>query len=54
MARSVHYHLPIWPESLETFKEGLFGALTVAVVPFVLFWLFNKVLPVFKTVKGEQ
>ena len=44
----MHYHLPIWPESGETFKEGLFGALTVAVVPFVLFWLFNKVLPVFK------
>lgn len=46
----MHYQLPVWPESMETFKEGLFGALTVAVVPFVLFWLFNKVLPVFKEV----
>ncbi len=50
----MHYHLPIWPESGDTFKEGLFGALTVAVVPFVLFWLFNKVLPVFKAVNGER
>jgi Ni/Fe-hydrogenase subunit HybB-like protein len=44
----MHYVLPIWPDSVETFKEGLFGALTVAVVPFVLFWLINKVMPVFK------
>ncbi|MCM2358963.1 MAG: polysulfide reductase NrfD [Geobacteraceae bacterium] len=44
----MHYHLPIWPHSLETFKEGFFGALTVAVTPFVLFWFINKVLPVFK------
>ena len=44
----MHYHLPIWPDSMETFKEGLFGALTVAVTPFVLFWLLNKVMPVFK------
>jgi predicted membrane protein len=44
----MHYLLPIWPDSVETFKEGLFGALAVAVVPFVLFWLINKVMPVFK------
>jgi Ni/Fe-hydrogenase subunit HybB-like protein len=44
----MHYHLPIWPDTMETYKEGLFGALTVAVIPFILFWLFNKVLPVFK------
>jgi len=44
----MHYHMPIWPEDLETFKEGLFGALTVAVVPFCLFYIFNKVMPVFK------
>ncbi len=46
----MHYHLPIWPYDLETFKEGFFGALTVAVTPFILFWLLNKVLPVFKEV----
>ncbi|HEY6874290.1 MAG TPA: NrfD/PsrC family molybdoenzyme membrane anchor subunit [Geobacteraceae bacterium] len=44
----MHYRLPVWPESMETFKEGLFGALMVAVTPFILFWLLNKVLPVFK------
>jgi Ni/Fe-hydrogenase subunit HybB-like protein len=41
----MHYHLPIIPHSLETFKEGLFGALTVAATPFVLFWIINKVTP---------
>jgi predicted membrane protein len=44
----MHYHLPIWPHDMETYKEGLFGALTVAVTPFILFWIFNKVMPVFK------
>jgi len=41
----MHYHLPIIPHSLETYKEGLFGALTVAATPFVLFWIINKVTP---------
>jgi Ni/Fe-hydrogenase subunit HybB-like protein len=41
----MHYHLPIIPHNMETFKEGLFGALTVAATPFVLFWLINKVTP---------
>src|SRR5210317_1020608 len=41
----MHYHLPIIPHSIETFKEGLFGAMTVAATPFVLFWIINKVTP---------
>ena len=41
------YHLPIMPHDRETFKEGLGGALTVAIVPFVLFYLIAKVMPVF-------
>ena len=41
------YHLPIIPHSLETFKEGLFGALTVIATPFVLFFFINKFLPAF-------
>jgi len=41
----MHYHMPIIPHSIETFKEGLFGALTVAVTPFVLFWIINKFVP---------
>jgi len=44
----MHYHLPIWPHDMETFKEGLFGALTVIVTPFILFWILDKVMPVFK------
>ncbi len=41
----MHYHLPIIPHDLETYKEGLFGALTVAITPFVLFWAINRVVP---------
>ena len=48
LAGFMHYQLPIWPHDLETFKEGLFGALTVVAVPFCLFYVFNKVMPVFK------
>jgi predicted membrane protein len=43
----MHYHLPIIPHDAETFKEGLFGALTVMATPFVLFWGINKVMPAF-------
>ncbi|MDR3579520.1 MAG: polysulfide reductase NrfD [Oryzomonas sp.] len=43
----MEYRLPIWPDSLENFKEGLFGALTVIATPFVLFFLVTRVLPVF-------
>jgi len=41
----MHYEIPIIPHSVETFKEGLFGALTVVSVPFVLFWIINKFVP---------
>jgi predicted membrane protein len=41
----MHYHLPLIPHSLETYKEGLFGALTVIATPFVLFWIINKFVP---------
>lgn len=43
----MHYHLPIIPHDLETFKEGLFGALLVCVTPFVLFYFLNMVVPAF-------
>jgi len=43
----MHYHLPIIPHDAETFKEGLFGALTVIATPFVLFWFIAKVMPPF-------
>ena len=41
------YHMPIIPYSLETFKEGLVGALLIMALPFFLFWILNKILPVF-------
>jgi len=41
----MHYHIPVIPHSLETYKEGVLGALTVAGTPFVLFWLINKIVP---------
>ncbi|MGZ6236713.1 MAG: NrfD/PsrC family molybdoenzyme membrane anchor subunit [Syntrophales bacterium] len=41
------YHMPIIPYSLETFKEGLVGALLIMALPFLLFWILNKILPVF-------
>lgn len=42
----MEYQLPIWPDNMETFKEGLFGALTVIITPFVLFFCVTRVLPV--------
>jgi predicted membrane protein len=41
------YHMPIIPYSIETFKEGLVGALLIMALPFFLFWILNKILPVF-------
>ncbi|MBU0731182.1 MAG: polysulfide reductase NrfD [Proteobacteria bacterium] len=41
----MHYHIPFWPHNLETYKEGVFGALTVAATPFAIFWVINKVVP---------
>jgi predicted membrane protein len=41
----MHYEIPIIPHSIETFKEGLFGALTVIATPFFLFWIINKFVP---------
>jgi predicted membrane protein len=50
----MHYHLPIIPHDWETFKEGLGGALTVAVTPFILFWIFSKIFPVFSQDSEES
>ncbi|MBT1076358.1 NrfD/PsrC family molybdoenzyme membrane anchor subunit [Geobacter grbiciae] len=44
----MHYELPIIPRDIETFKEGLLGALLVGVLPFIFFWGLNKIFPVFK------
>jgi len=44
----MHYHLPIIPTSMETFKEGLMGALSIFLMPFVLFYFISKIFPVFE------
>ncbi|WP_306536213.1 NrfD/PsrC family molybdoenzyme membrane anchor subunit [Geobacter sp.] len=44
----MHYELPIIPHDIETFKEGLIGAILVGITPFVFFWGLNKIFPVFK------
>jgi Ni/Fe-hydrogenase subunit HybB-like protein len=44
----MHYKLPIMPVSWDLFKEGLFGALTVFILPFILFWIISKIFPVFE------
>lgn len=43
----MHYHLPIIPHDWGTFKEGLGGVLSIFIMPFVLFWIFAKIFPVF-------
>lgn len=49
----MHYHIPIMPHNIETFKEGLFGAASIFIVPFVLFWIFTKIFPVFEYKAGH-
>jgi Ni/Fe-hydrogenase subunit HybB-like protein len=44
----MHYHLPIIPHDMETFKEGLGGVLTVLISPYILFWILNRFFPVFQ------
>jgi predicted membrane protein len=50
----MEYRLPIWPDSWETYREGLFGALTVAIVPFILFWILSRIFPIFTTSETEE
>jgi Ni/Fe-hydrogenase subunit HybB-like protein len=44
----MHYKMPIIPRDWETFKEGVFGALSIFVMPFLLFWIIAKIFPVFE------
>mgnify|MGYP000229736478 CR=1 FL=1 len=46
----MHYDLPMIPHNLETYREGLFGALTVAATPFIIFWVISKIIPSLKEV----
>jgi Ni/Fe-hydrogenase subunit HybB-like protein len=42
------YHIPLIPHNIETFKEGVMGALVIGLMPFVLFWGINKIVPSLK------
>ncbi|GMT46845.1 MAG: oxidoreductase [bacterium] len=44
----MEYKIPVIPNTLDAFKEGLFGALLIGIMPFILFWGINKLLPSLK------
>jgi Ni/Fe-hydrogenase subunit HybB-like protein len=48
----MEYAMPLAPRSWETFREGLFGAIMVFVIPFILFYVFSRILPVFQRKKS--
>jgi Ni/Fe-hydrogenase subunit HybB-like protein len=50
----MEYHLPIIPTSIETFKEGLGGALLVITTPFVIFYFLNMIFPAFMEDKSAH
>jgi Ni/Fe-hydrogenase subunit HybB-like protein len=43
----MEYIFPVIPHDIETFKEGLAGALLVIITPYVIFYFLAKVMPVF-------
>ena len=49
----MHYHMPIIPHDWNTFKEGLGGVITIAILPFILFWVIAKIFPVFAETPHE-
>jgi Ni/Fe-hydrogenase subunit HybB-like protein len=53
MSGFMHYHLPIIPHDLDTFKEGLPGLLIVLGMPFALLWIINKIIPVISEEASE-
>jgi hypothetical protein len=54
LAGYMHYVLPIIPTSLETLREGLFGAIGVLMFPLILFYFLAKVCPVFALTESRQ
>lgn len=50
----MEYHLPIIPHDIETFKEGLGGALMVIITPFVIFYFLNMIFPAFMEDKSAH
>jgi Ni/Fe-hydrogenase subunit HybB-like protein len=50
----MEYHLPIIPHDIETFKEGLGGAMLVMATPFVIFYFLNMIFPAFMEEKSAH
>ncbi len=48
------YKIPIIPDSIEAFKEGPFPITVLLIMPFILLFIFNRVLPVFTEVFNEE
>jgi len=44
----MHYKMPIIPHDWDTFKEGFLGALSIFIMPFVIFWIIAKIFPIFE------
>ncbi len=47
------YVIPVVPHDWETFKEGLFGAVIIFIMPFALFWVISRIFPVFAEARQE-
>jgi predicted membrane protein len=53
LAGFMTYKMPILPTSVEAFKEGLSAVIILLSAPFVLLYLFDKVLPVYHVSEDE-
>ncbi len=54
LAGFMEYKMPILPTSMETFREGLAAVVILLAGPFILLYIFNKILPVFTEVLTEE
>lgn len=50
----MEYRLPIIPDNVEDFREGVFGALFVVSMPYFLFFLLNRIMPVFSPQQSRE
>ncbi|MCI4624632.1 MAG: polysulfide reductase NrfD [Candidatus Magnetoovum sp. WYHC-5] len=54
LAGFMEFKMPILPTSIDAFREGLIVVIFLLVMPFVLLYVFNKVLPVFRDIFTEE
>ncbi len=50
----MEYNLPIIPNSVEAFKEGLVAVIILLSAPFIILYFMNKIFPVFSEVFNED